>query len=119
MGGTTIVISPLKALIADQVSACIEKGIDVAYLSSSLSEGKKTDLFERLSQRSLRAPKSKKSAAGINPATQSPITLLYCTPEQVRGERFRDALRELYGKKRLTGFAIDEGRFCIIQQPLK
>ena len=47
LGGTTLVISPLKALIADQVQALQDKGIAAAFLSSQLTEGNKLDLLER------------------------------------------------------------------------
>ena len=116
LGGTTIVISPLKALIADQVQALLDKKIDAAFLSSQLSEGKKLDLLERLLRRSLRSKNKKKG--NKSPATSSlihpprPVTLLYCTPEQLKTERFRSVLQELHGQQRLTCFAVDEAH-CI------
>ncbi|KAL7563110.1 hypothetical protein ACA910_012294 [Epithemia clementina (nom. ined.)] len=119
LGGTTIVISPLKALIADQVQALLDKKIDAAFLSSQLSEGKKLDLLERLLRRSLRSSSSssasnnnkiKSAAAALQ--NQPPVTLLYCTPEQIKTERFRSVLQEMHEQQRLTSFAVDEAH-CI------
>ena len=103
LGGTTIVISPLIALMTDQVQALNDKGIEAAVISSSNGERKNMDVMERLLGRSLRARKK--------PSGQlKPITLLYCTPEQIQTDRFRSALRELNEHNRLTLFAVDEGK---------
>lgn len=109
LGGTTLVVSPLKALISDQVAALKKKGIRAEALLGNLSEGKKTDLFERLLQRSLRTAKKSSKKPSVDHSSLPPLTLLYCTPEQIsQSERLQSALSELHKKKRLTGFAIDE-----------
>lgn len=103
MGGLTIVISPLIALMVDQVQSLVEKGIEAAVISSSNGERANLDVLERMAGRSLR--KSKKKAAS---AQLKPITLVYCTPEQLQTQRFRDVLAEVHGQKRLSLFAVDE-----------
>lgn len=102
LGGLTVVISPLIALMVDQVQACLSKGIEAAVISSSNGERANLDTLERVLGRSLRPSKKKQ--------TQSfrAITLLYCTPEQIQTERFRSIMVELHEQKRLSLFAVDE-----------
>jgi ATP-dependent DNA helicase RecQ len=107
LGGTTIVISPLIALMADQVQALLAKGIAAACISSSNGERGNLDVMERLLGRSLRASQKKPS-----PESLKPVTLLYCTPEQIQTDRFRNILTELYQKQRLALFAVDEAH-CV------
>ena len=101
LGGTSIVISPLIALMQDQVQALLEKNIHAAVISSNNGEKHNMDIMERLLGRSLRANTKKVM-------TFVPVTLLYVTPEQVQTNRFRDMLAELNSKKKLTMFAVDE-----------
>jgi len=98
LGGVSIVISPLIALMVDQVQALHDKGIEAEVISSSNGEQKNKDVMERLLGRS----------------ALQPITLLYCTPEQIQTDRFRSALRELNEKNRLTLFAVDEGKSALM-----
>lgn len=107
LGGTTIVISPLLALMADQVQALLAKGIAAACISSSNGERGNLDVMERLLGRSLRASQKKPS-----PELLKPVTLLYCTPEQIQTDRFRNILTELYQKDRIALFAVDEAH-CV------
>lgn len=109
LGGTTLVISPLKALIVDQVEALVKKGVSAAFLSSQLTESAKTDVLECVLQRSLRSRSKPKDSASWKGKY---INLLYCTPEMVQTERFRSILLELHKNKRLTGFAVDEAH-CV------
>lgn len=102
LGGTTIVVSPLIALMDDQVHALQAKKIAAAVLSSSQKESDNLLALERLLGRRLRAPSKKP----LPPLT--PLTMLYTTPEQVQSARFRDILRELHQQHRLAMFAIDE-----------
>jgi RecQ family ATP-dependent DNA helicase len=103
LGGVTIVISPLIALMADQTQSLLDKGIAAAVISSSNGERCNLDVMERLLGRSLRAKQKQP-----DPENQKPVTLLYCTPEQIQTDRFRNILTELYQKHRLALFAIDE-----------
>lgn len=107
LGGTTIVISPLIALMQDQVAALLERGIEAATITSANGERQNLDTMERLVGRSLRNRQKK--------AVQSfkHITILYVTPEQVQTNRFRDILSELNKKKRLSLFAVDEAHWYV------
>ena len=103
MGGLSIVVSPLIALMADQVQALISKGIEAAVISSTNGERHNLDILERVLGRSLRRQRQKKPSGSLKP-----ITLLYCTPEQIQTQRFRHILAELDQKNGLSLFAIDE-----------
>jgi RecQ family ATP-dependent DNA helicase len=106
LGGLTIVISPLIALMTDQVQALISKGIEAAVISSANGERVNLDVLERVLGRSLRVQNKMTTTTPSLPL--KPITMLYCTPEQIQTKRFRDILTELYQQKRLSLFAVDE-----------
>jgi ATP-dependent DNA helicase RecQ len=92
--GTTIVISPLIALMHDQVGALHEAGVEAAFLNSSLS-GEQANQVER---RLLR----------------DELTLLYAAPERVTTPRFLAQLDALFERGQLALFAIDEAH-CVSQ----
>ncbi len=92
--GIAVVISPLIALMHDQVGALLEAGVSAAYLNSSLSNDEATDVERRL--------------------LKGDITLLYCAPERVTTPRFLSQLDTLYSRKHLSLFAIDEAH-CVSQ----
>ena len=92
--GATIVISPLIALMHDQVGALHEAGVSAAFLNSTLS-GEEAYQVE---QRFLRGE----------------ITLLYAAPERVTTPRFLAQLDSLFDQGRLSLFAIDEAH-CVSQ----
>ena len=88
MPGTTIVVSPLIALMKDQVDALSARRIPATFLNSSLA---KSEIAHRLA--SLRMGSYK---------------LVYVAPERFRNPRFLDALRQTP----LSMLAIDEAH-CI------
>jgi ATP-dependent DNA helicase RecQ len=92
--GVTIVVSPLIALMHDQVGALHEVGVQAAFLNSTLS-GEEANAVEK---RLLRGE----------------ITLLYAAPERVATPRFLSMLDSLYQKRQLALFAIDEAH-CVSQ----
>ena len=92
--GVTIVISPLIALMHDQVGALHEAGVKAAFLNSTLA-GEEAYVVE---QRFLRGE----------------ITLLYAAPERVTTPRFLALLDSLYNQDQLSLFAIDEAH-CVSQ----
>ena len=92
--GITLVISPLIALMHDQVGALHEAGVEAAFLNSTLS-GEEASQVER---RLLRAD----------------MTLLYAAPERVTTLRFLAQLDSLYERGLLSLFAIDEAH-CVSQ----
>jgi DEAD/DEAH box helicase len=108
MGGTCIVISPLIALMQDQVSALLKKHVQAAVLSSASGERQNKQTVERLLGRHLGAP----TKNAKDPSLQH-ITLLYVTPEQVKTKRFRDVLAEMHKQGKLSLFAVDEAHWCV------
>lgn len=88
--GITIVVSPLIALMKDQVDGLIRQGIDAAFINSSLDASEINAIFMRLAQGS--------------------IKLLYVAPERLTNYYFLQRLNELP----LSLFAIDEAH-CISQ----
>jgi ATP-dependent helicase YprA (DUF1998 family) len=113
LGGVTVVVSPLIALMQDQVSGLIDRGISAAVISSSNTEKQNLEILERLLGRSLRDMKGK----SFVPLPH--ITVLYVTPEQIQTNRFRDVLMELHGKNRLSLFAIDEAHWYVCLQKFR
>jgi ATP-dependent DNA helicase RecQ len=92
--GATLVISPLIALMHDQVGALHEAGVSAAFLNSTLS----SDEAYQIEQQLLRGD----------------ITLLYAAPERVTNARFLALLDSLFERGKLSLFAIDEAH-CVSQ----
>jgi ATP-dependent DNA helicase RecQ len=92
--GITVVISPLIALMHDQVGALHEAGVSAAFLNSTLSAQETSDTERRL--------------------VQGGITLLYAAPERVNTPRFLAQLDSLAERGLLSLFAIDEAH-CVSQ----
>jgi len=92
--GIAIVVSPLIALMHDQVGALHEAGVQAAFLNSSLS-GEEAATVER---RMLKGE----------------LTLLYAAPERVSTPRFLAQLDGLHQRGQLSLFAIDEAH-CVSQ----
>jgi len=90
LDGLTLVVSPLIALMKDQVDALVQKGIRAAAVNSSLD--------------------AKTRARNLRRAAAGELDLLYVTPERFRSPAFRAALPTM-GIVRL---AIDEAH-CISQ----
>ncbi len=92
--GVTIVVSPLIALMHDQVGALHEAGVSAAFLNSTLSYDETQDVELRLQT--------------------GDITLLYAAPERLNTPRFLGLLDSLYHGGHLSLFAIDEAH-CVSQ----
>lgn len=92
--GTGIVVSPLIALMQDQVSALREAGVRAAFLNSSLS-AEEAGSVER----------------GL---LSGEYDLLYVAPERLMMPRFLQQLERLQASARLALFAIDEAH-CVSQ----
>ena len=92
--GVTIVISPLIALMHDQVGALHEAGVSAAFLNSTLSGEEAYQVEQRL--------------------MRGEITLLYAAPERITTPRFLAQLDSLFEQGRLSLFAIDEAH-CVSQ----
>ncbi len=92
--GVTIVVSPLIALMHDQVGALEEAGVHAAFLNSSLSSEEAQQVErEMMSGR---------------------LVLLYAAPERVTTLRFQAQLASLHERGLLSLFAIDEAH-CVSQ----
>ena len=92
--GVAIVVSPLIALMHDQVGALHEAGVSAAFLNSSLDYAAAQDVERRLQT--------------------GDITLLYVAPERLNTPRFLGLLDDLYQQQSLSLFAIDEAH-CVSQ----
>lgn len=88
--GLTLVVSPLIALMADQISALTEAGVPAATLNSSLD--------------------GREYARTLDTITSGHLKLLYAAPETIAGPRFR----ELLATQNLSLLAVDEAH-CISQ----
>ncbi len=92
--GVSIVVSPLIALMHDQVGALEEAGVHAAFLNSSLSSEEAQQVEREL--------------------MSGRLTLLYAAPERVTTPRFLAQLTHLHEKGLLSLFAIDEAH-CVSQ----
>ena len=88
--GTTIVISPLIALMKDQVDALRVNGISAAYINSSMSVYEQNDTFNQLKDGQLK--------------------LLYVAPEKLSADN--GAFLKLLNDVNISLFAVDEAH-CV------
>jgi len=92
--GVTIVVSPLIALMHDQVGALREAGVEAAFLNSTLT-GEEANAVEKRMMR-------------------GDVTLVYAAPERVTTPRFLAQLDAMAERGQLALFAIDEAH-CVSQ----
>jgi len=92
--GVAVVVSPLIALMHDQVGALHEAGVAAEFLNSSQSFEEAAAIEQRL--------------------LRGEITLLYAAPERVTSPRFLALMDSLYSRRKLSLFAIDEAH-CVSQ----
>jgi len=90
MDGTGIIISPLIALMLDQVSGLKDMGVRAEFYNSSLSANQRDDILQRLKKQE--------------------IDLLYVAPEGLANEKFFHSLKA----SKVCLFAIDEAH-CVSQ----
>jgi ATP-dependent DNA helicase RecQ len=88
LDGVTVVVSPLIALMKDQIDVLARQGVDAARLDSSLDANEVRAVSDRLREGSLK--------------------LLYVAPERFNNERFLAQL----GETKIALFAVDEAH-CI------
>jgi ATP-dependent DNA helicase RecQ len=93
-GGVGIVVSPLIALMQDQVDALQQLGVPSAFLNSSLD----ADAAREVSRKLL----------------QGELKLLYVAPERLMTESFLNLLERLQQENLIALFAIDEAH-CVSQ----
>ena len=92
--GVGIIVSPLIALMQDQVDALTQLGVQAAFLNSSLDATSAREVYSRLHRGELK--------------------LLYVAPERLMQEGFLDLLRRLHADNGIALFAIDEAH-CVSQ----
>ena len=97
--GLTIVISPLIALMTDQVNALHSKGIHADFISSAKTAAENKTVLDTLKQMAGLKKKEKKVKK---------LKLLYVTPESMQTARFQKVLKALNQAKQLSFLAIDE-----------
>ncbi|MDJ0708175.1 MAG: DNA helicase RecQ [Leptolyngbyaceae cyanobacterium MO_188.B28] len=90
--GVTVVVSPLIALMQDQVEALQDNGISATFLNSSLN--------------------SEESRSRQEALMEGRIKLLYVAPERLLSETFSPFFQLLSEKVGLAAFAIDEAH-CV------
>jgi ATP-dependent DNA helicase RecQ len=86
----TLVISPLIALMKDQVDVLVKKGIDATFINSSLNKTEREQRYKNVSE--------------------GKYKLLYVTPERFRKKEFLSILQ----KRKISLLAVDEAH-CISQ----
>ncbi len=92
--GVTIVISPLIALMHDQVGTLHEAGVSAAFLNSTQTQEESSALEKQL--------------------LRNELTLLYAAPERINTPRMKGLLGSLHERGLLSLFAIDEAH-CVSQ----
>ena len=92
--GVAIVVSPLIALMHNQVGALHEVGVSAAFLNSTLDMAAAREVEQRM--------------------LRGDITLLYAAPERITTPRFLALLTSLFERGQLSLFAIDEAH-CVSQ----
>ena len=92
--GITIVVSPLIALMHDQVGALHEAGVSAEFLNSTQTLEEAQDIEQRV--------------------RRGEITMLYAAPERLTTPRFLAQLDALHERGLLSLFAIDEAH-CVSQ----
>ncbi|KAF9046112.1 P-loop containing nucleoside triphosphate hydrolase protein, partial [Panaeolus papilionaceus] len=92
--GLSVVISPLLALMQNQLDNLRSKNIRVVSLSSQLSYSEREQVMKELK------------------LYDTPIKLLYVTPEGLRGNELVQMLEEVYNNHNLNRLVIDEAH-CI------
>ena len=86
--GLTVVLSPLVALMKDQVDALIARGVDATYINATLTRSERDKRYQDLAD--------------------GQFKLLYVTPERFRKDEFRQAL----AKRDISLLAVDEAH-CV------
>lgn len=93
-GGVTVVVSPLLALMRDQLDHLAAFGVPANSLNSKMNESERQGVIQDL--------------RSLSPT----IRLLYVTPEQVQTETFGKVIRSLHRRALVRYFVVDEAH-CV------
>jgi bloom syndrome protein len=91
--GVTIIVSPLKSLIEDQIHQLKQKNVNVAFINEDISKKEKGDLLKKLKH-------------------IDDYLLLYVTPEIIMDDKIILVLSDLYKEDKLARMVIDEAH-CV------
>ena len=91
----TIVVSPLTALIKDQIDQLSQKGIIAKSINHRVTQKEKEEIITDLQSEET-----------------SKTCLLYVTPELCTTDKFRNLIKNVMGKNRLACIVVDEAH-CI------
>eukprot|EP00898_Chlorokybus_atmophyticus_P000823 jgi/Chlat1/1741/Chrsp13S08692 len=118
-GGLTLVVSPLLALIQDQVMGLTTLGIRAAMYTSDTSKEEVKNISESMlgpnkGKRVDRGPRASfPYESGELDQEDDGLRLLYVTPEKIaKSKRFMAMLEKCAAAGRLTRVAIDEAHCC-------
>lgn len=92
--GLCIVVSPLIALMKDQVSQLEQRGIRAAAIHSGLSKREQDHLLDN--------------------AANSEMKFLYCSPERLKTELFQERIKKVVGTRGVSYLVVDEAH-CVSQ----
>ncbi len=92
--GLCIVISPLIALMKDQVSQLGQRGITASAIHSGMSKREIDHLLDN--------------------AANSDLKFLYCSPERLKSELFLERIKKVIAKRGVSFLVVDEAH-CISQ----
>ena len=97
LSGLTVVVSPLRALMADQLGALARAGVAARSLTGETQEGERTELYKQL--------------RGTSPLT---TRVLFLSPEMLElNHSLVDMLAAMAQQQRLSLVAIDEAH-CVV-----
>jgi bloom syndrome protein len=91
--GVSIIVSPLKSLIEDQIYQLKQKNVNVAFLNEDISKKEKVELFKKLKH-------------------IDDYLLLYVTPEIMMDDKLILIFSDLYKEGKLARMIIDEAH-CV------
>jgi bloom syndrome protein len=92
--GLTLIVSPLKSLIEDQILQLKQRNINSMFINEDVSKKDRQDIY-----------KSIKHSDGY--------TLLYTTPETIISDiKFMEMLKDVYNNNKLCRFVVDEAH-CV------